>query len=129
MSPQSLLRSIRQALPLYVRTHVSKFPDTDLRKKNFKVLSQGIYEGLFLFGPQQIYNSDQLQYGAEEWGNYPLIFIDQVARYSDHLSDTEKKELTINNYLPIRRGSYKIKDSPPSHPISRPARRIQVSVS
>lgn len=60
----------------------SKFPDTDLRKKNFKVLSQGIYEGLFLFGPQQIYNSDQLQYGAEEWGNYPLIFIDQVARYS-----------------------------------------------
>ena len=72
----------------------SKFPDTDLRKKNFKVLSQGIYEGLFLFGPQQIYNSDQLQYGAEEWGNYPLIFIDQVARYSDHLSDTEKKALT-----------------------------------
>lgn len=72
----------------------SKFPDTDLRKKNFKVLSQGIYEGLFLFGAQQIYNSDQLQYGAEEWGNYPLIFIDQVARYSDHLSDTEKKALT-----------------------------------
>ena len=72
----------------------SKFPDTDLRKKNFKVLSQGIYEGLFLFGAQQIYNIDQLQYGAEEWGNYPLIFIEQVERYSDHLNETEKKALT-----------------------------------
>lgn len=71
----------------------SKFPDTDRRKKNFKVLSQGTYEGLFLFGPQPIYQSGQLQYGAEEWGNYPLLFLDQVARYSDNLSEEEKRAL------------------------------------
>ena len=31
----------------------SKFPDTDLRKKNFKVLSQGIYEGLSSSDPNR----------------------------------------------------------------------------
>lgn len=71
----------------------AKYPDTDRRKKNFRILSQGAYEGLFLFGPQQIYNSDRYQQGAEEWGNCPIIFLDQVALYSESLSETEKKKL------------------------------------
>ena len=76
----------------------AKFPDTDLRKKHFKVLSQDTYEGLFLFGPQYVYDSDEFLYGEEEWGNYPLIFIDQVARYSDYLTEEEKQEL-VNKQL------------------------------
>lgn len=77
----------------------SKFPDTDIRKRNFNVTSQGEYEGLFLFGPQKIYDSDEYVSGAEEWGSYPLIFVDQVARYCEELTtDTEKEEL-VNTLL------------------------------
>lgn len=71
----------------------SKFPDSDRRKKSFKVLSSYSYEGLFLFGPQQLYNSDQLLCGSEEWGCCPLLFLDQVACFSDNLSEEEKQAL------------------------------------
>lgn len=70
-----------------------KYPDSDFRKKNFRVLSAGRYEGLFLYGPQQIYNTTRYQTGAEEWGNTPLVFVDQVGHYADGLSDMEKKAL------------------------------------
>lgn len=71
----------------------AKYPDTDLRKRNFRILSPGRHEGLFLFGPQQVYNSDQYQQGAEEWGNTPLVFVDQVAQYTEVLSESEEKQL------------------------------------
>ncbi|MCD8177784.1 MAG: RagB/SusD family nutrient uptake outer membrane protein [Tannerellaceae bacterium] len=71
----------------------SKYPDTDIRKKEFSVVSPGTYEGLFLYGPQYQYGTNNLQYGAEEWGNYPLVFVDQVARYGSILNGTGQMEL------------------------------------
>lgn len=88
-----------QPYPYMLGCTFSKFPDTDRRKKNFRVTSQGRYEGLFLFGPQPVYQSDRLQYGAEEWGNSPLLFVDQVARYSEMLTDKEKKALVDKQLL------------------------------
>lgn len=72
----------------------SKYPDTDNRKKNFRCISPGKYEGLFLFGPQQVYNRTDYQNGTEEWGGLPLIFIDQVAHFSAVLSEAEKRDFT-----------------------------------
>ncbi|MCC8154945.1 MAG: RagB/SusD family nutrient uptake outer membrane protein, partial [Tannerellaceae bacterium] len=71
----------------------AKYPDCDIRKREFTVLSQGSYEGLFLAGPQYIGGTHTLQTGAEEWGNSPLIYLDQVALYTDNLKGTEKDKL------------------------------------
>ena len=77
----------------------SKYPDTDIRKKHFKVTDQGQYEGLFLYGPQTIYDSDEYVTGAEEWGDYPLIFVDQVAHYCEELTTDAEKQTIVDLLL------------------------------
>lgn len=60
-----------------------KFEDTDLRKKPFKYLGSGSYEGMFLVGPQISPITGDQVIGNEEYNDQPLEFVDQVARFSE----------------------------------------------
>lgn len=68
-----------------------KYPDGDRRKQPFRVTSpSGDYEGFFLMGPQYYFDSergygftDQPVVGSEEYNGRPLIFVDQVGRFSE----------------------------------------------
>jgi len=59
-----------------------KFEDSDLRKKPYHYLGSGRYEGMFLNGLQKA-PSGAIILGGEEYKDKPLIFRDQVARFSD----------------------------------------------
>lgn len=59
-----------------------KFDDEDLRKKPFKYLGSGRYEGMFIVGEHKTPAGATIL-GGEEYDNKPLIFVDQVARFSE----------------------------------------------
>jgi hypothetical protein len=68
-----------------------KYADGDKRKQQFTTTSTtGDYEGFFLVGPQYTFNAE-LGYGytdvpvngTEEYNGEPLIFVDQVGRFSE----------------------------------------------
>nr|WP_084406955.1 RagB/SusD family nutrient uptake outer membrane protein [Pedobacter panaciterrae] len=59
-----------------------KFDDTDLRKKNYKYLGGGRYEGMFIVGPHLTPAGTAIN-GGEEYKDKPLIFVDQVARFTE----------------------------------------------
>lgn len=68
-----------------------KFADGDKRKQQFTTTStSGDYEGFFLVGPQYSYNAalgygytDVPVTGTEEYNGEPLVFVDQVGRFSE----------------------------------------------
>lgn len=59
-----------------------KFDDGDLRKKPYKYLGGGRYEGMFIVGEHKTPSGATIS-GGEEYDNKPLIFVDQVARFSE----------------------------------------------
>lgn len=61
----------------------AKFNDKDLRKKPFKYLGNGKYEGMFFYGPQYKRGTTEPILGTEEYSGKPLIFVDQVGRFSE----------------------------------------------
>src|SRR5690554_51690 len=60
-----------------------KFEDTDLRKKPFKYLGNGNYEGMFLVGNQVSPITGAQVIGNEEYNGQPVVFVDQVGRFSE----------------------------------------------
>lgn len=61
----------------------AKFDDRDLRKKPFKYLGNGQYEGMFVYGPQYKRGTTDPILGTEEYNGKPLVFVDQVGRFSE----------------------------------------------
>jgi len=59
-----------------------KFNDADLRKKPFKYLGSGRYEGMFIVGPHLTPSGEAIK-GSDEYKDKPLIFVDQVGRFSE----------------------------------------------
>jgi hypothetical protein len=59
-----------------------KFDNGDLRKRPFKYIGGGNYEGMFINGPHLKPSGDKIL-GGEEYKDKPLIFVDQVARFSE----------------------------------------------
>lgn len=59
-----------------------KFNDQDLRKKPYKYLGGGRYEGMFIVGPHLTPSGGVIK-GGEEYKDKPLEFVDQVARFSE----------------------------------------------
>ena len=60
-----------------------KFEDEDLRKKPYKYLGNSNYEGMFLVGDQVSPISGDQVMGNEEYNGKPLVFVDQVGRFSE----------------------------------------------
>ena len=62
----------------------SKFEDTDVRKKCYRYLGNGKYEGMFFFG--DLVNPDNSSWkvvGTQEYKGQTLKLVDQVARLSE----------------------------------------------
>lgn len=59
-----------------------KFDDTDLRKKSYKYLGGGRYEGMFIIGPHLTPAGAAIN-GGEEYKDKPLVFVDQVGRFTE----------------------------------------------
>lgn len=60
-----------------------KFDDGDLRKKPYRYLGNGNYEGMFLIGDQTSPVTGAEVTGNEEYNGKPLVFVDQVGRFSE----------------------------------------------
>jgi hypothetical protein len=71
-----------------------KFNDLDLRKKSYKYLGGGRYEGMFIIGPHLTPGGVAIT-GGEEYKNLPLVFVDQVGRFSE--VGAGKRYATIND--------------------------------
>jgi hypothetical protein len=59
-----------------------KFAAGDLRKKPYKYLGSGRYEGMFVYGPL-LSSAGVALLGSEEYSNQPLNFVDQVGRFTE----------------------------------------------
>lgn len=59
-----------------------KFTSTDLRKRPYRYLGNGTYEGMFINGPHRTRTGGSIN-GGEEYRDQPLIFRDQVGRFSE----------------------------------------------
>ena len=76
-----------------------RFADGDKRKQQFRTTGKGgQYEGFFLVGEQKKFNAAQgFGYtndpilGTEEWSGKPLVFVDQVGRFSEGLAAAQAK--------------------------------------
>ncbi len=81
-----------------------QFADGDKRKQQFRTTGKGgQYEGFFLVGEQKKFNSAQgFGYtnepilGTEEWNGKPLVFVDQVGRFSEGLANAKAKGSQVN---------------------------------
>jgi hypothetical protein len=81
-----------------------KYADDDKRKQPFRTTATGgQYEGFFLIGPQYEFNSAQgFGYtnkpvnGTEEYNGKPLIYVDQVGRFSEGLEAAKAKGSQVN---------------------------------
>ncbi|WP_316744389.1 RagB/SusD family nutrient uptake outer membrane protein [Pedobacter antarcticus] len=58
------------------------FDDGDLRKKPYRFLGNGRYEGMFITGAHLTPTGEVIK-GGEEYKDQPLVFRDQVARFSE----------------------------------------------
>lgn len=59
-----------------------KFSDGDLRKRSYRYMGNGNYAGMFINGPHTT-ASGGLITGGEEYNGQPLVFRDQVGRFSE----------------------------------------------
>lgn len=71
-----------------------KYNNADLRKKPYKYLGGGRYEGMFIVGPLLTPGGAVIT-GGEEYKDKPLVFIDQVGRFSE--VGPGKRYATIND--------------------------------
>ncbi len=58
------------------------FSDGDYRKSPYTYFGSGRYEGMFIVGPHLTPTGQEIK-GGEEYNNQPLVFVDQVARFSE----------------------------------------------
>ena len=75
-SPAGALYQYRLGSPF------EKYNDADLRKKPYKYLGNGRYEGMFIVGPHLTPSGEVIK-GSEEHKDQPLVFVDQVGRFSE----------------------------------------------
>jgi hypothetical protein len=76
-----------------------RYVDGDKRKQPFRTTGKGgQYEGFFLVGEQKKFNAAQgfgytneAVTGTEEWNGKPLVFIDQVGRFSEGQATAQSK--------------------------------------
>lgn len=59
-----------------------RFNEQDLRKKPYKYLGSGRYEGMFIVGPHLTPAGAAIT-GGEEYKGLPLVFVDRVGRFSE----------------------------------------------
>jgi hypothetical protein len=59
-----------------------KFHDKDLRKKPYRYLSGGNYEGMFIIGEHLRPDGTPIT-GSDEYKDKPLVFVDMVGRFSE----------------------------------------------
>ena len=64
-------------------TPYSRYHEKDLRKKPWKYLGNGEWEGMFLEGLQRTYDGKEVVMGVEEYKGEPLVLVDYVARTSE----------------------------------------------
>ena len=77
----------------------AKFADCDYRKQPFRTTdAAGGYEGFFLQGAQMKYDrskqfgfTDEYVNGSEEYSGVPLVFVDQIGRFSEN-KELKKKD-------------------------------------
>lgn len=80
-------------------TPYEKYADCDYRKQPFRITSaNGDYEGFFMIGTQYKFDytkgygyTDETVKGTEEYKGEPLIYVDQVGRFSEGLSTAKEK--------------------------------------
>lgn len=60
-----------------------KFDDGDYRKRPYKYLGAGKYEGMFLVGDQVSPITGKQVVGTQEYKNKPLTLVDKVGRFSE----------------------------------------------
>ncbi|PST84536.1 RagB/SusD family nutrient uptake outer membrane protein [Pedobacter yulinensis] len=87
-APDSSLYTTRLGNPY------EKFAPTDLRKQVYRYLGSGNYEGMFINGPMLTRAGATIK-GGEEYKDQPLVFRDQVARFSE--VGPGKKYASISN--------------------------------
>ncbi len=61
----------------------SKYHEKDVRKKHWKYLGNGEYEGMFLYGLQLTFDGQDTVTGTEEYAGLPLVLVDYCARISE----------------------------------------------
>jgi len=66
-----------------IGTPYSRYHEKDIRKKPWKYLGNGEWEGMFLEGLQHTYDGTQVIMGVEEYKGQPLVLVDYVARMSE----------------------------------------------
>lgn len=71
-----------------------KFNDADLRKKPYKYFGGGRYEGMFIYGPH-LTPGGAVIVGGEEYKDQPMVFIDQVGRFTE--VGAGKRYATLND--------------------------------
>lgn len=72
-----------ETLPYDIGTPYSRYHEKDLRKKPWKYLGNGEWEGMFLEGPQFTFDGSNTIKGVEEYKEEPLVLVDYVARMSE----------------------------------------------
>lgn len=110
-----------------------KYADCDYRKIPFHTTSpKGDYEGFFLIGQQNEFNSaagfgttDVPVTGSEEYTSKPLVYVDQVGRFSEGMAIAKEKGSHVQTgeensgvrlnkfpYLPDINGMFKSQSAP-----------------
>lgn len=87
------------AFPSKLGTPYEKYADCDYRKQPFKITSAtGGYEGFFMIGKQFKFDyskgygyTDEPVKGTEEYKGEPLIYVDQVGRFSEGIDVAKEK--------------------------------------
>ena len=69
-----------------------KFNDQDLRKKEYKYLGNGNYEGMFIVGTQTV--DGMTIKGSKEYSGKPLVFVDYIALMSKTTPTTDLSTLS-----------------------------------
>jgi hypothetical protein len=72
-----------EILPYDIGTPYSTYHEKDVRKKPWKYLGNGEWEGMFLEGPQFTFDGRSTIKGVEEYKEEPLVLVDYVARMSE----------------------------------------------
>lgn len=64
-------------------TPFSRYHEKDVRKKPWKYLGGGEWEGMFIWGLQKTFDGSDTIRGVEEYRGRPLVLVDYVARMSE----------------------------------------------
>lgn len=71
-----------------IGTPFARYHEKDVRKKPWRYLGNGAWEGMFLYGLQLTYDKSDTVRGVEEYKDEPLVLVDYVARMSEGDTDS-----------------------------------------